>query len=179
MTPANSRPAGGPVRAYLALGANQGTPILNLKRAARMLDAESGVEVAARSSIYETRPVGPPGQPDFFNAVLAVDTVLSPRQLLRRCQAIETALGRRQSEGGAARLQWAPRPIDIDILLYDERVLIDGHLSIPHPRIAERDFVVVPLREVAPLVTYPGGRPVQLSPTGHRTIVRRLEGGWD
>lgn len=163
-----------PVRVYLALGANQGTPILNLKRALKMLSAEAGISVATRSSIYETRPIGPPGQPNYFNAVVEIETTLEPRQLLRRCQAIETGLGRVRNHK-----HWVPRTMDIDILLYDGRTIIDGHLSVPHPRMAERDFVVVPLTEIAPDATYPGGGPVMLSSEAQRTIVRQVEGAWD
>lgn len=139
-----------------------------------MLAAESGVTIASRSSVYETLPLGPPGQPNYFNAVLALDTTLAPRQLLRRCQAIETALGRVRGQD-----QWAPRTADIDILLYSDKTLIDGHLSVPHPRMAERDFVVVPLNEIAPEAMYPEGRRVTLSPSVSRTIVRRVEGAWE
>jgi 2-amino-4-hydroxy-6-hydroxymethyldihydropteridine diphosphokinase len=168
------RPAPPISRAYLALGANQGTPILNLKRAVEMLSAESGIKILARSSIYQTLPLGEPGQPNYFNAVIAVDTTMEPRRLLRRCQAVETALGRVRT--GAV---WAPRTIDIDILLYGDKMIVDGHLSVPHPRIGERDFVVVPLIEIAPDAAYPGGHPVVLSSQAEQTILRKLEGAWD
>jgi 2-amino-4-hydroxy-6-hydroxymethyldihydropteridine diphosphokinase len=163
------------VRVYLALGSNQGAPVPNLKRALHMIAAESAVTVVARSSIYETLPVGPPGQHNYFNAVIAVDTTMEPRQLLRRLQAIETGLGRVRGKE-----HWIPRTMDIDILLFGDRTVVDGHLSIPHPRIAERDFVVVPLHEIAPGAAYPGGRPVVLTPGVPATILRRLDGGaWE
>jgi 2-amino-4-hydroxy-6-hydroxymethyldihydropteridine diphosphokinase len=168
------RPAPPVWRAYLGLGANQGAPILNLKRAIEMLSAESGIKIVARSSVYETLPLGEPGQPDYFNAVIAVDTTMEPRRLLRRCQAVETALGRVRT--GAV---WAPRTIDIDILLFGEKMIVDGHLSVPHPRIGERDFVVVPLAEIAPDAAYPGGHPVLLVPGAEQTILRKLEGAWE
>lgn len=173
--PKPAKPPAQPVRAYLALGSNQGSPVPNLKRALHMIAAESAVTVVARSSIYETHPLGPAGQPNYFNAVIAVDTTLGPRQLLRRLQAIETGLGRVRGKD-----HWLPRTMDIDILLYGDRTVVDGHLSIPHPRIAERDFVVVPLHEIASGATYPGGRPVALVPGAESTILKRLDGGvWE
>ncbi len=106
--------------------------------------------VEAVSSLYESEPVGGPAQPPFYNAACRWQTGLEPRPLLRFLQGLEHELGRRP--GGE---RWAPRPIDLDILLYGDRVLEEEDLVIPHPRLAERPFVLVPLAEVAADVRHP------------------------
>lgn len=111
------------------------------------------IAVVARSSVYETAPVGgPPGQPSFLNMVIAVETSLEPRALLDRCQAVEGAFGRRR----AHEQRWGPRPIDVDLLTYGDRTIGDEDLTVPHPRMAERAFVLVPLAEIAPDLLVPG-----------------------
>jgi 2-amino-4-hydroxy-6-hydroxymethyldihydropteridine diphosphokinase len=139
------------VRAYLGLGSNLGDRHGNLRKALAMLDAREGIDVAEASTFIETDPVGgPEGQPKFVNAAVAVDTTLSPRELLGACQEVERALGR---ERGPDEVRWGPRTIDIDILLYGKQVVDEPDLRIPHPRMHEREFVLVPLAQIAPEIT--------------------------
>jgi len=133
---------------YLGLGSNLGDREKNLRAALHSLEA-AGVQVITLSPIYETAPVGYPDQPDFLNAVCRARTALAPHDLLRAIKAIETALGRRPS------FRNAPRPIDIDILFYDDLILDTPDLTIPHPRLAERAFVLVPLADIAPELRHP------------------------
>src|SRR4029453_500407 len=126
----------------------------------------------ARSSVYETEPVGEVlSQPDFYNAVLAVETDLPPRELLAACKQIERDLGR--PEGGARH---APRPIDIDLLIIEDIALSEEGLVIPHPELASRRFVLAPLEELAPEATRADGRtPAQaLAALGDTQRVARI-----
>jgi 2-amino-4-hydroxy-6-hydroxymethyldihydropteridine diphosphokinase len=130
--------------AYLGLGANLGDRLANLREAVRIIDEHTSCEVRARSYIYETDPVGPVEQPDFLNAVIAVETELRPEELLKFAKNIEDRLGRERT------IRWGPRVIDVDILLYDDlRMEADG-LRIPHPDLALRAFVLAPLADIAP-----------------------------
>lgn len=137
--------------AYLALGSNLGDRLQHLRDAVRRLGARDGIDVARSSRIYETEPVGPP-QPPYLNAVLEVETTLTPRELLEACQAVEDALGRVRAE------RWGPRTIDVDVLTYDELTVDEPDLVIPHPRMHERGFVLVPLGELDADAALPGGR---------------------
>ncbi len=132
---------------YLALGSNIGNRQENLSIALQRL--HEIVDIDKISSVYETEPVGYLDQPRFLNMVCYGQTVCSPHELLRKIKAIEEALGREPS------FRNAPRPIDIDILLYDNLCLETEHLTIPHPRMSERAFVLVPLVEIAPTVVEP------------------------
>lgn len=132
---------------YLGLGSNLGDQEANLREGLRRLAPE--VVVEAFSSLYETEPVGYKDQPWFLNAVVRACTSLGPHHLLARCQEVERELGRRSS------FRNAPRPIDIDILFYDELVLDTPDLVIPHPRLHERAFVLIPLAEIAPALRHP------------------------
>jgi len=134
---------------YLALGSNLGDRERNLSAALRRL--EPLVRIEAVSSLYETDPVGPQDQPPYLNAVCRGTTGLQPRALLRHLQAVEYELGRR----GAAHARWGARPIDIDLLFYGEEVIDDGELRVPHPELAKRAFVLVPLAEIAPALHHP------------------------
>lgn len=127
---------------FIGLGSNLGDRLDNLRQAVRHLEGES-VVVTAWSSLYETEPVGFKDQPYFLNAVICVSTTLGPIELLKRSKDIESDMGR-QSD-----FRNAPRPIDIDLLLYGQVVLDTPNLVIPHPRLAERAFVLVPLAELA------------------------------
>lgn len=124
----------------LALGSNLGDRAANLRAAVAQLEAR-GVDVQRRSSVWETPPV-PADQPAFLNAAVAGETVLSARELLTVAKAIERELGRRPGR------RWGPRPIDIDILFHGDGATTEVDLDVPHPRIAERAFVLVPLTEV-------------------------------
>jgi 2-amino-4-hydroxy-6-hydroxymethyldihydropteridine diphosphokinase len=133
---------------YLSLGSNLGDRAANLSRAVELL-ARNGVEVLRQSPLYATEPVGFTAQPWFLNCVVEAQTELMPRQLLRVVQQVERALGRRRAvEGG-------PRTIDLDILLYGSSVIRAAGLEVPHPRMIERRFVLVPLRDLAPALRHP------------------------
>jgi len=138
---------GEPHQVYLGLGANLGDRQQNLARALHLI--HSFAVIQQQSSIYETKPVGYLDQPDFLNLVCYATTELSPSALLQSAKQIEKQLGRQAS------FRNAPRVIDIDILLYDDLVLESPELTIPHPRLAERAFVLVPLAEIAPVLTHP------------------------
>jgi 2-amino-4-hydroxy-6-hydroxymethyldihydropteridine diphosphokinase len=132
--------------ALIALGGNVGDVRSTFDRAIAMLCDGTAVRLTARSSDYRTPPWGVADQPPFINAVIAVTTSLSPRDLFARAVAAERALGRNRS----LERRWGPRPIDIDLLAYDDVKLDDPNLTLPHPRLFERAFVLVPLAEIAP-----------------------------
>lgn len=134
--------------AYLGLGSNLGDRAQNLGRALRLLG--DSVSVLRVSSLYETDPVGPE-QPNFYNIACEIETALEPRELLEIVKDIERQVGR---SPGAER--WGPREIDIDILLYGDELVDEKGLTVPHPRMLERAFVLVPLAEIASRVRYPG-----------------------
>ena len=134
--------------AYLGLGSNMGDREQNLAQALGLLSQKMLVEQL--SSIYETEPVGCKEQPHFLNAVCRISTDLSPDELLNLAKEIESRMGRLPSFPNA------PRPIDIDILFYGEEMIQSQNLTIPHPRLAERAFVLVPLAEIAHDLVYPG-----------------------
>jgi 2-amino-4-hydroxy-6-hydroxymethyldihydropteridine diphosphokinase len=131
-------------RAYLALGSNLGERAQYLRGALDALEAEPEVTVVAVSGVYETDPVGGPEQGRYLNAVVALDTVLTPRELLALAQRLEA---------GAARVRaqrWGPRTLDVDVLLVGDSVVSEPDLVVPHPRMWERGFVLAPLHDVAP-----------------------------
>jgi len=138
--------------AFLGLGGNLGDRLSILQRAVDLLDADARTRVDAVSSVYETAPVGGPEQGDFLNLAVRVATRRSPVALLALANAVESALGRVRVE------RWGPRAVDVDILLYGERVVRLPRLEIPHPRLLERAFALVPLVEVAPGQRLPDGR---------------------
>lgn len=132
---------------YLALGTNLGDRLANLKQAIAALTPQ--LEVKARSQVYETPPWGYEDQPKFLNQVVRAKTYLEPMPLLKHLKRLEVALGRRET------FQNGPRLIDIDILFYDDLVLEKDSLVIPHPRLHERGFVLLPLLDVAPDLIHP------------------------
>jgi 2-amino-4-hydroxy-6-hydroxymethyldihydropteridine diphosphokinase len=132
--------------AFIALGGNVGDVRATFERAIAMLCGDQNVRLTARSSDYQTPPWGVTDQPPFINAVIEVATDLEPHALLSRTQDCERALGRER----AKQQHWGPRTIDLDILLYDDRVINDERLTLPHPRMLERAFVLVPFAEIAP-----------------------------
>lgn len=134
--------------AYIGLGGNLGDRAALLAAAVSSLGASAGVEVRACSSLYETAAVGPP-QPDYLNAVVVVHTSLEPAALLERLRALERAAGRERRE------RWGPRTLDADLLLYGERVVDEPGLTVPHPELHRRRFVLEPLAEVAPWAVHP------------------------
>jgi 2-amino-4-hydroxy-6-hydroxymethyldihydropteridine diphosphokinase len=131
-------------RAYLGLGSNLGDKRAMLHEALRRLDETDGVCVAARSGFYRTPPWGKTDQDWFLNAAAAVETDLPPHDLLAVCLDVERAIGRVRDE------KWGPRLIDIDLLTYDGRELADETLTLPHPYLTQRAFVLAPLAEIAP-----------------------------
>ncbi len=131
-------------RAYLAFGSNLGERREHLQRALDALCTATGVAVAAVSGVYETDPVGGPDQDPYLNAVVAIDTTLDPWELLRLAHDLEEAAQRVRS------VRWGPRTLDVDVLLYEGVEMHDEELTIPHPRLWERAFVLVPLADVAP-----------------------------
>jgi 2-amino-4-hydroxy-6-hydroxymethyldihydropteridine diphosphokinase len=138
-------------RAYVALGANLGPRELTIQRAVNLLGTAAGVELAEQSALRETEPVGVVDQPRFLNGVVAVDTTLSPRELLDTLLRIERELGRtREGE------RWGPRTIDLDLLVYGSDTVDEPGLRVPHPRLHERRFVLEPLAELAPDLEVPG-----------------------
>lgn len=145
-----------PIRVgYLGLGSNVGERERNLARAVELL-AEHGVDVLAVSSLYETEPVGELlDQPDFLNAVARIRTGLEPLALLDVCKVVEAELGR--ASGGPRH---GPRPIDVDVLLLGDLELEHERLSLPHPQVTSRRFVLTPLLELDPEAALPDGRPL-------------------
>jgi 2-amino-4-hydroxy-6-hydroxymethyldihydropteridine diphosphokinase len=132
------------VVAWLGLGGNLGDPEASMASALAALDADPATHVAAVSPLYRTPPWGRTDQPDFLNAVARVETRRSARELLALCLEVERGLKRIRRE------RWGPRTLDIDILLYGDLQLREPGLEVPHPRLAERAFVLVPLGEIAP-----------------------------
>ena len=159
--PVLAEPPGAPTRVVLALGANLGDRREALQAAVEALAGYEGVRVVAVSPVVETAPVGGPPQPDYLNAVVLVDTLLSPLDLLAACQQVEHDLGRLRSE------RWGPRTLDIDVITYGDVVAESTPLQVPHPRAAGRAFVLAPWLEVDPEAVLPG-------PDGEPVAVKRL-----
>lgn len=136
--------------AYVAVGANLADPVTQVAAAIRVLSAASGLRLLRASSLYRTAPVGIRGQPDFINAVMLVETALEPLPLLDTLFDIERRFGRRRE------FRFAPRTLDLDLLLYDDWVIDSQRLSLPHPRMHLRAFVLVPLLEIATECRIPG-----------------------
>lgn len=148
-------------RAWLALGANLGAAQTTVRQAICAIAQWQHTQLICASSLYQTAPIEATGN-DYINAVVEISTQLSPQQLLQQCQAAEAAAGRQRSYRNA------PRTLDIDILLYGNQHIHQDNLSIPHPRMHQRAFVLVPLAEIAPhMVT-----PAQLNAVRHQTITR-------
>lgn len=135
---------------YLALGSNLGDRLANLKEAIASLTPQ--MDVKAKSPVYETPPWGITDQPKFLNQVIRVKTYLQPEPLLKHLKRLEVALGRKESVPNG------PRLIDLDILFYDDLVMYSAALTIPHPRLQERAFVLVPLMELDPELVHPVNR---------------------
>lgn len=140
------------VTCYLGSGSNIGDRRANLTEALRHLGQVPAIEIVKTSSIYETAPVGPRDQPDFFNQVVQAKVTCTPRHLLELVQGIEQDMGR------VRRRRWGERIIDIDILLYGDETRDEPDLQIPHPQMLARQFVLVPLAEIAPDLVLPDGR---------------------
>ncbi len=135
---------------YLGLGGNLDDPPAQIRRAATILDEVPGVRLLRHSSLYRTPPLDHSAQPDYWNAVVEVDSALEPTELLTAGQRIEAAFGRVRGR------PWGPRTLDIDLLVYRDRRLTSDRLTIPHPGLAARAFVLYPLMELAPDLDVPG-----------------------
>lgn len=131
--------------AYIGLGANLGQPAAQIRAAIAALARTPGVALLAQSSLYRSAAIGLPGQPDYCNAVCALDTTLDAESLFDVLIAIEQAAGRVRDGR-----RWGPRVLDLDLLHYEGRALTTARLTLPHSEIARRDFVLVPLAEIAP-----------------------------
>ena len=144
------------VIAYIGLGSNLDQPAQQLETAFTALNKISNSRVVNRSSLYSSKPMGPADQPDYVNAVAELETALDPQHLLLAMQAIELLQGRDRSGE-----RWGPRTLDLDLLLYGDEVIDTENLQVPHPGITERDFVLIPLAEIAPDVIVPGQPPMK------------------
>jgi len=140
--------------AYIALGANLGNPIAQLTSALAGLGSLPATRLLKRSRWYRSRAIGPGVQTDYINGVVLLETSLSPIALLHELLRLEESHGRTRGE------RWAPRTLDLDILLYDDLAFESPELHIPHPRMASRNFVLVPLMDIAPELTLPNGMPL-------------------
>ena len=140
----------GPITVYFGLGSNVGDRAGNLKSAIKALDSDR-VCVTAVSPVYETEHIGPTPEPDYLNAVVRAETSLTPEELLERTQAIQQALGRNLTR------RWGPRTIDIDMLLYGGVSVESERLTLPHPRMRGRAFVLRPLADLEPGLVLPTG----------------------
>ena len=160
------------MRAYVALGSNLDDPAAQLRRGAHALDKLPGTRLVRGSSLYRSAPVGLADQPDFINAVCEIDTSLIAQDLMQALLKIETANGRvRDVPGG-------PRTLDLDLLLYGEMVCHEAGLTLPHPRLHERAFVLYPLVEIAPGLSIPGrGRVEALLAACAGQAIERLAAG--
>jgi 2-amino-4-hydroxy-6-hydroxymethyldihydropteridine diphosphokinase len=138
------------IRAYVGLGANLGPREVTILRAVDVLAAADGVEVVALSRLRETEPFGVADQPPFLNGVLALDTTLTPRELLDLLLETERSLGRVRAQ------RWGPRTIDLDVLVYGEETVDEPGLRVPHPRLQERRFALEPLADLDPTLEIPG-----------------------
>ena len=137
---------------YIGIGSNVGERLASCRRGVEELARTPGVEVEATSSLYETSPVGGPPQRSYVYCVVRIATDLEPRALLDVCKAIERRCGREPGE-----MRWGPRVLDLDILTYGEEKVSEPGLEIPHPRMAQRRFVLVPLLEIDPEASDPWG----------------------
>ncbi|HWI54749.1 MAG TPA: 2-amino-4-hydroxy-6-hydroxymethyldihydropteridine diphosphokinase [Desulfobacteria bacterium] len=139
-------------RVFIGLGSNIGNTEMTIKEALCNIDNHPEISVVAVSSLYQTEPVGYENQPWFSNCVAEVETLLNPDRLLDVLQDIENDFGRIRT------IRWGPRTLDIDILLYDKLTIFSEKLIVPHPRMKERSFVMVPLVEIAASAEFPDGK---------------------
>lgn len=161
-------------RAFVGLGSNLQGPLQQIQQAFRSLARLPASRLVERSRIYLSDPVGPADQPCYVNAAAALDTELDPDDLLRALQQIERQQGRVRVE------RWGPRTLDLDLLLYGEQVIESRHLTVPHPHLHQRAFVLLPLRDLDPALVIPGhGRVDVLLSRLETTGVQLLDGERD
>ena len=144
------------IRVYIALGSNLAKPVDQVNCALEALAHLPRTKLVVCSAFYRSKPLGPQNQPDFLNAVVALDTELPPEELLDCTQAIE------QNQGRVRKLErWGPRTLDLDMLLYGDRVIHTERLTVPHYDMKNREFMLYPLAEIAPEVVFPDGESLQ------------------
>jgi 2-amino-4-hydroxy-6-hydroxymethyldihydropteridine diphosphokinase len=141
--------------AYVALGANLGNPLSQLNQAIASLNTTPHISVITAASIYQSTAIGPGEQPDYLNSVVHITTMLSPDDLLAALHTIETNLGRVRT------VSWGARTLDLDLLLYDQFTSTTLELTVPHPRMCERNFVIYPLLEITTALILPNGLSVE------------------
>ena len=161
--------------AYVAIGSNLGDPLARVHEAFERLAAISSTRLEARSRLYATKPLGPQDQPDFINAAAGLLIRLPARQLLDALLAIERAMGRHRAE------RWGPRVIDLDLIWEVAEPIAEPHLSVPHPGVSARNFVLYPLADIAPTMRIPGMDTVlemrqAVGDAGLRILATNLEG---
>ncbi len=160
------------VAAWIGIGSNLQNPPVQVHQALVALRALPSTRFGRASSLYANPPMGPAGQPDYVNAVAGVLTQLGARELLAALQAIERSAGRKRGVGP----RWGPRVLDLDLLTYGQRRIDEPGLTVPHPGIAERNFVLLPLLEVAPGLLIPGLAPLaELAASIDRGSLRQLD----
>ncbi|MGS2724207.1 2-amino-4-hydroxy-6-hydroxymethyldihydropteridine diphosphokinase [Porticoccus sp. GXU_MW_L64] len=154
--------------AYIALGSNLSDPVQQVTQGLDAIAELRQCQLLKRSPWYRSAPLGPSGQPDYINGVCAIDTTLEPLPLLHQLQTIENRQGRVRTE------RWGPRTLDLDILLYGDLSLNTPELQLPHPRMAERNFVLLPLADIAADLVMPDDQPLAqlLANSSHEGIVR-------
>ena len=135
--------------AYVSFGSNLGNRLKNIKRGLHLISRDYSITITKKSSLYETEPVGYENQGWFLNGVVEIETHVSPHGLLSLLKKVERIMGRKR------RIRWGPREIDFDILLYDRKCVDTPSLTIPHPHMHERGFVLAPLVEITPRVIHP------------------------
>lgn len=136
---------------YLSLGSNSGDRLATLQQATSFLSMLEDVDILETSAFYETQPWGVKKQPWFINAVVKISTELSAQKLLLECQKIESLLGRNRD----TEIRWGERTLDVDIIFYDDEIIVEENLKIPHKYMHERAFVLVPMLEIAPDFVHP------------------------
>ena len=140
------------IESFVGIGSNVGDRAHFARAAVEQLNSADGVEITATSSLYETSPIGGPPQRSYVNMVIRLRTSLDHRQLLELCQSVEQRLGREASD-----IRWGPRVVDLDILTFDNTKISEPDLEIPHPRMTQRRFVLIPLLEIDPDIADPWG----------------------
>lgn len=158
------------MRVFIGLGSNLENPLEQIKTAIKDMKAMIDTELVACSSLYKSPPMGPQDQPDYINAAIELETTLTPHSLLDELQKIE------QQHGRVRKRHWGERTLDLDVLVYGEQVLKDDRLTVPHPGIAERAFVVYPLAELDSSLVIPGlGNVAQLVEACPRDGLQQVE----
>ncbi len=127
---------------YIALGSNQNNPIYHIQKGMKEINHLNNTHIVRRSSLYSSKPLGPKNQPDYINAVIKIETSLKPEELLKSLQSIENLHHRKRIK------KWGPRNLDLDILIYDNLEINSDRLTIPHPDMTKREFVLIPLLEI-------------------------------